>query len=98
MKTLKLFVPLIVFLYACEKKEQSVTRPVEFTDTKYANLGSFDNAGKPDVLLKDAISTNIQSFINTTLPENADLRNSHPELLTSSAIADIAITQSSDVH
>ncbi|MEP6596505.1 MAG: DUF4114 domain-containing protein, partial [Ginsengibacter sp.] len=45
----------------------------------------------------DAISSNMLSFINSILIEKSDLRTTHPELLSTSAIADIAITQPSDV-
>jgi hypothetical protein len=82
---------------AC-KKDDAVTRPVEFPETTYENLGTFDNSGKPDYLLtKDVISANMLSYISSLLPERTDLRNTHPEMLSSSAIADIAITQQSDV-
>jgi hypothetical protein len=37
------------------------------------------------------------SFISKTLPEAIDLRTSSPDLLTTKAIADIAITERSDV-
>lgn len=39
----------------------------------------------------------MQSYIKNTLTEKSNLRNSHPELLNSTAIADIAISTSSDV-
>ena len=61
-------------------------------------MGTYDSLGKPDYLLtKDSISSTLLSFIRNTLPEGKDLRNSHPELLASSAIGDITITQPSDV-
>ena len=37
------------------------------------------------------------SFISNTLPDKVDLRQSHPDLLTTKAIADIPITKTSDV-
>jgi hypothetical protein len=91
---------LILVTFSCQKtnKDESVTRPVEFTETSYQTMGTFDNFGKPNYLVtKDAISSELQSFINTNLPEHTDLRTSHPELLSSTAIADIAITKQSDV-
>ncbi|HTM98680.1 MAG TPA: hypothetical protein VL088_08060, partial [Pedobacter sp.] len=93
-----LFVVVLIFA-ACKKDgSDEATRPVKFTETTYQNLGTFDNAGHPGYLLtKDAISPNLLSYINTTMPEKDDLRKTHPELLSSSAIADITITQSSDV-
>jgi hypothetical protein len=100
MKTTKLLFLLILVLClaGCEKDDKPVTRPVEFTETTYLTLGTFDNSGRPNYLLtKDVISANLFSYITSTLPEHADLRNTHPELLSSSATADIAITQQSDV-
>ena len=101
MKALKLssVLVLVLSLCACEKEDKSVTKPVEFTETTYQNLGTFDNNGRPNYLLpKDAISPNLDTYIDNTLPERTDLRTSHPDLLTTNAIADIAITQSSDVY
>ncbi len=100
MKAIQLpsFLILVVSLFACEKEDKAVTKPVEFTETTYQTLGTFDNSGKPNYLVtKDAISSDLASFVRTTFPEKTDLRTSHPELLTSTAIADIAITQQSDV-
>ena len=101
MKALKLssVLVLVLSLCACEKEDKSVTKPVEFTETTYQNLGTFDNNGRPNYLLpKDAISPNLDTYIDNTLPERTDLRTSHPDLLTPNAIADIPITQSSDVY
>lgn len=81
---------------ACKK--DPVTKPVEFTSTDYETLGSYDSAGKPNNLLpQDVISADMRTFILNTLPSGKDLRTTHPELLTTKAIADIAITQASDV-
>jgi hypothetical protein len=99
MKT-KLYIPICLILLifnACKKEEKSVTQPVEFTETTYQNLGTFDDQGKPNYLLpKDPISSDLLYFISQNLPDQ-DLRNAHPEWLASSAIADINITQPSDV-
>lgn len=83
---------------SCEKKDKPVTRPVEFTETTYANLGTWDELGRPNYLLpKDPISSDLLSFVKATLPDK-DLRTTNPELLQSTAIADIRITQPSDVY
>lgn len=88
---------LLVPFLSC-KKEPVVTSVVEFPSTSYQTLSTFDSTGKPANLLpKDTISANLSSFISGILPERTDLRQSYPELLTSNAIADIAITKSSDV-
>lgn len=105
-KYISLFTIIIVFpiiiaiaLNACKKKEKSpVTIPVEFPSTTYQVLGTYDANGKPNNLeTPDVISSNMQSFINSILIEKSDLRTRHPELLSTTAIADIAITQPSDV-
>jgi hypothetical protein len=97
---LRNYTPLFIILLtliAC-KKENPVTRVVEFTSTTYRSLGTYDSLGKPDYLLTpDIISSALLSFINNTLPDQTDLRISNPELLTTKAIADVAITQQSDV-
>jgi hypothetical protein len=92
------FILLSIFV-SCKKKEvDPVTIPVEFTSTTYEDLGDYDTLGKPAYLLpKDAVSQAMITFINTTLPNNQDLRVSNPSLLTTNAIADIPITVSSDV-
>ena len=101
MKT-KIYSSLFIFLLtvsACEKKtDEPLTRPVEFPETTYEPLGTYDDLGKPNYLsTPDPISNELRSYINSTLPEKVDLRSTHPELLSSSAIGDIVITQQSDV-
>jgi hypothetical protein len=87
----------IIFLIAACKKDP-VTIPVEFTSTTYKALGTYDSSGTPSYLLsRDVISANMQTFISNTLKEKTDLRTTHPEVLTTAAIADITITRSSDV-
>ena len=92
----------LVMLCSCQKElsfEDTVTIEPISAETKYLTLGTWDEWGKPNYLLaKDVISTNLNSFINTTLPERSDLFSSHPELLSSTASADIVITQTSDVY
>lgn len=97
---MKKLTPLFIILFmvgACKK--EVVTKPVEFTSTSYQTLGTYDTSGKPSYLVNppDVVSAPLKTFISTTLVEKADLRTTHPELLTSSAIADIKITQPSDV-
>lgn len=100
--TMKKLTPLFIALLllgAC-KKTQVIpgSVPVQFTTTTYATLGSYDANGKPAYLTTpDVISPNLTSFLNSTLPERTDLRTTHPELLSNSAIADIRITQKSNV-
>lgn len=92
------FVFVIMLSFASCDKDKPKTKPVEFTSTTYSTLGTFDASGKPNYLTTpDVISTDLLAFIRNTLPEQTDLRVSNPELLTTKAIADIKITQTSDV-
>src|SRR5215218_1937261 len=99
MKLIKhtpLFIMLLL-LGAC-KKDDPLTKPVAFTETTYHNLASYDTSGLPSNLLpKDVVSTDMKTYISNTLPEHTDLRTTHPDLLGNTAIADITITQPSDV-
>ena len=96
------FVLFLAMIFSCKKEDKPapgpVTVPVEFTSTAYVALGAFDATGKPAYLLpKDVISPTLLSFITTTLPDKQDLRTTNPGLLSTSAIADIALTKQSDV-
>lgn len=95
-KCLPLFVILLA-LVAC-KKDDPLTVPVEFTETRYESLAPYDSLGRPSNLLpRDTISTAMLDYIDNTLVEKADLRTTNPGLLTNPAIADISLTQPSDV-
>ena len=91
-KYISLFI-IILIVSACKKKEKDpVTVPVEFTSTTYESLGTYNVYGTPSYLLpRDSVSTDLQSYVNSILIEKSDLRSTHPELLSTSAIADIAI-------
>lgn len=93
-KNYTLLFVLVLFFTSCKK--DPVTKPVKFTSTTYNTVGYGFN-GKPNYLLKDTISPSLLSFINSTLVDTKDLTVSNPELFTSTAIADVAITQPSDV-
>lgn len=81
-------------LNACKKPNKEV----KFNSTTYQAFGAYDSSGKPDYLLpKDVISSSLLSFINNTLQDGQDVSTSHPELLSNTAIADIAIMKPSDV-
>ncbi len=96
-----LLMPLIICItlfISCKKTNQPASVPVEFKTTTYAYLGAYDASGKPAYLLtRDNISANLLAFIGSTLPDKQDLRKTNPDLLTTKAIADIAITTASDV-
>ena len=94
-KQLLFALAILLTLNACKKDSASKS---PFTETTYTTLGTYDNTGKPSGLLHDVISDSLAAFIATTLPEGQNLTVSHPEFFSSSAIADVAITQTSDVY
>ncbi len=75
-----------------------MTRPVQFNSTSYKNLTSYDSVGKPNNLLKDAISPSMLAFIDDFLPDGKNLAAAHPELFTSNVTPDIAPDRRSDVY
>ena len=98
MKTNNFLFLFSILLMVNSCKKAAVTRPVKFTSTVYQTLGTYNSLGKPDYLVPpDTISASLLSFINNTLPNGKNLTISHPEFFDSTAIADITITQPSDV-
>jgi len=91
---------ILVLIFGACKKDAVVTKPVDFTSTSYQALGSYDASGTPSYLINppDVISTNLSTFMNSILVEKSDLRKTHPELLSTNAIADIAMTKPADVY
>lgn len=89
----------IAILIFCSCKKEVLTKPVEFTSTTYQTLGTYDSSGKPSYLVNppDVVAPEMLTFINSTLVEQQDLRKTHPELLTTTAIADIPVKSPSDV-
>lgn len=99
MRTLKYTPILFLMLVIASCQKEPLTKPVSFTGTSYKSLGTYDADGKPSYLLTpDAISPAMMSYIDSKISNTVDLRTTHPELLSSSAIADIRVTQSSDVY
>jgi hypothetical protein len=94
-----LFILSLILMFSACKKQAVVTKPVEFTSTVYQNLGTFDSLGKPDYLsAPDTISADLWAFVKATLPDRQNQSIAHPEFFNTSAIADITITQPSDVY
>jgi hypothetical protein len=99
MKTKNCLALFIILFTLNSCKKAVVTREVEFTSTQYQLLGTYDSTGKPDYLTSsDTISPSLLSFIDSTLPDGKNLPIRHPELFTSTAIADIIVTHQSDVY
>jgi hypothetical protein len=99
MKKFPLILILLIFLFSCKKKnEEATTSPVFFTSTTYNIVGTYDETGKPSNLgIRENISSDLLSYSRTTLPNSVDLRTTNPELLTTKAIADISLSQKSDI-
>jgi hypothetical protein len=99
MKKLSLLLLLLAVLYSCKKEKPAPTSvPVKFTGTAYQTLGAFDNSGKPLTMdTPDVVSYTMLNYIHTTLPEHINLATSRPDLLSSTAIGDIAVTQKSEI-
>ena len=96
-KNYLLLFSILLIINACKK--DPVTRPVKFTSTTYKTLGTYDSLGKPGYLAPpDTISSALRSFVNNTLPNGINLTIAHPELFSNTAIADITVTQPSDVY
>lgn len=99
MKNYTPLLGILLLLQACKKEVEPLTSPVNFTFTSYETLGNFDGEGKPLYLeTPDVISPGLAGFVSNTLPEAQDLRKTNPALLSTTAIGDIAITQSSEVY
>ena len=99
---MKNYLPVLLVLFlsftACKKDKDPVnggTTPVEFNNTEYSYMGTYDDTGKPNYLVgRDAISPDLSSFIASKLPERGDIRKTNPDYLKN---ADLAITVKSDV-
>lgn len=102
MKKILAIAFLFLALYSCKKNKAitpPATIPVKFTSTTYKNLSPYDANGKPLTLeTSDVISDALLNFLHSTLPERVNLENTHPELLASTAIADIVVTQETELH
>lgn len=97
-KNILIFILGTTLLVSC-KKVKPVTVPVEFNSTTYDTLCNFNNSGLPANLLpRDVISPSLQHFMDTLLPEQHNLNLTHPELLSTTAIADIQVTHHCDVY
>jgi hypothetical protein len=96
-KLFSLFV-IVSLMAACRKRESTPppTSPKDFSGTMYV-AASYDNSGKPSVMGQDVITANLIAFLNNTLPERVDLRNSNSPLLSTSAIPDIVIKSRTEV-
>lgn len=82
---------------ACKKSKQvkETSTPVKFTTTEYSYVGTYDDQGKPSGLEKDVVSSELVSYVKTSLPERGDVSKLHPEYLKN---ADLTITVKSDVY
>jgi hypothetical protein len=103
MEKKSLFVFLILFVTSCAKTKYTppaaVTVPVKFTATSYQQLAPFNDSGLPSNLeTPDVISNDLLNFVKNTLPNGINLGKAHPELVSSTATADIAISKKTELH
>ena len=91
----------VLILASCQKElsfESTIHNENEGTETKYLTLGTWDSWGRPNYIVgTDVISSDLKYFLSNTFPAGSDLTLSHPELLSVTAKADIALIKSSDV-
>lgn len=99
MKAKSRLAVLAIFFVFSACKKTVLSREVEFTSTTYDYLGTYDTTGKPSYLVTpDTISAGLLSFISTNLPDGKNLTLSRPDLFASSALADIVVTQPTDIY
>jgi LruC domain-containing protein len=67
--------------------------------TIYTYLGTYDYLGGPNYVLStsDVISSQLLSFINTSLPEQKPVNTYHPDYLSANATTNLNIVKTSDV-
>ncbi len=66
--------------------------------TVVSYYGGYDNNGRPTTLAtSDVISSELLSYVNTSLPEGRAVPNYHPEYLSNGAETNLNITKTSDV-
>jgi hypothetical protein len=99
MKTtpvLSLLIISVLLISACQKEIK--TKLVEFPDTEYNILAPYDSAtGLPKTLEKQPVTADLLAFIQKTLRDGQDLRQTNPGLLSSNTTTDLRITQRSTV-
>lgn len=90
---------MVFLLFSSCQKEVSFEIPeLGPPEIKYLTLGTWDESGRPNYLAdRDAISSDLLSFVDKTLPQNKDLRTTNPELLNNPSISSIVITGKSEV-
>lgn len=103
MKNKSAFILLILFLASCAKNNVTPqgpgTVPVKFTTTSYQTIAPFNESGLPSNLeTPDVISNDLLNFVASTLPNNVNLKTTRPELLSNTAIADIKVTNKTDLY
>jgi hypothetical protein len=103
MKNKSVFILLILFVTSCAKTKTPPpalgTVPVKFTTTVYQTLAPFNDSGLPANLeTPDAISNDLLNFVKNTLPNGVNLNTTRPDLLSSTAIPDIKITNTTTLY
>jgi len=84
-----------LMMAACQKDPD--IKPIDFSDASYQSLEPYNTQGKPDDLLKDAISQNLTTFITQTLVDGKNEPLAHPELFTGINTADVPVNESANI-
>ena len=72
--------------------------PPTILSTSYQYLGTYSGNGTPDYLIAPGnVSAGLLSYINASLPNNVDLRTTHPEYLSSTAIRNLNVVERGEV-
>ncbi|MEO0897506.1 MAG: LruC domain-containing protein [Bacteroidota bacterium] len=80
-------------------EEGNVVRRIRNTDVVINYMGTYNSQGVPDYLepTRDVISTELLSFINSSLPEGYPVPTYHPRYLDSSKNVNLEVISTSDV-
>lgn len=72
--------------------------PPTTLSTSYQYLGTYSGNGTPDYLIAQGnVSAGLLSYINASLPNNVDLRTTHPEYLSSTATRNLNVVERGEV-
>ena len=67
-------------------------------NTVVTYFGTYDNSGRPlNRVQSDVLSSELLSYVNTSLPESKAVPSYHPEFLSNSAVTNINIVKTADV-
>jgi LruC domain-containing protein len=81
-----------------ETDEANANSRIASVNEEYLTLGSWNNQGKPDYLLTpDKISNRLLKNINSSLPEQRDVRDHNPKVLEDKYIRELFLSENAEV-